>query len=184
MAHKKMPRPARGVDTRAAMDGTIVQKDLKIRIILYALSFPPGAGARFGDTQCSTVIYGSRFQSRGFSFCSGQQSWPSLRKPVPGLPHRSSSTRGGSEDVGPPHIRHFGLTSRINIPDSEERTVPVTPRRGVARLYQSDLRPPAAGTALFFHAISILDAKSPACAVARKRGHLGAGKGARCQRTN
>ena len=27
--------------------------------------------------------------------------------------------------------------------------MPVTPRRGVARLYQSDLRPPAAGTASF-----------------------------------
>ena len=35
--------------------------------------------------------------------------------------------------------------------------MPVTPRRGVARLYQSDLRPPAAGTASLFCAISILD---------------------------
>jgi hypothetical protein len=34
MAHKCLQRPARGVDTRAAMDGTIVQKDSKIRIIL------------------------------------------------------------------------------------------------------------------------------------------------------
>ena len=38
MAHKRLQRPARGVDTRAAMDGTIVQKDLKIRIILIRIT--------------------------------------------------------------------------------------------------------------------------------------------------
>ena len=38
MAHKSLQRPARGVDTRAAMDGTIVQKDLKIRIILIRIT--------------------------------------------------------------------------------------------------------------------------------------------------
>ena len=39
MAHKSLQRPARGVDTRAAMDGTIVQKDSKIiRIILIRIT--------------------------------------------------------------------------------------------------------------------------------------------------
>jgi hypothetical protein len=38
MAHKSLQRPARGVDTSAAMDGTIVQKDSKIRIILIRIT--------------------------------------------------------------------------------------------------------------------------------------------------
>ena len=57
--------------------------------------------------------------------------------------------------------------------------MPVTPRRGVARLYQSDLRPPAGGTASFF--LRDLDfgfgRRSPACVVIRrKRGCGGAGE--------
>ena len=52
--------------------------------------------------------------------------------------------------------------------------MPVTPRRGVARLYQSDLRPPAAGTASFF--LCDLDfgfgQRSPACVVIQTQAGL------------